>query len=227
MLLPDARMQIRYVSWAFTRTTYSNLCSSFLKDLATLRNPRSPITFLSYLQSQNRLVTFINRGSTIPTRKEYADYLAWAAQYVQDRGIPVCFGSSVTSIEDGPDDTLLVTVQTLASGEETVYRTRELCCQVFQSVLKQKHKGILSSLLVALQRCLVHWSLFWGIRSSFIAPAIPILLAQFSKPLRTAPDRYVLPSLEVGSPLPRSLLTYWADSRPYLRVDQDCDTKSK
>ncbi|CDO69497.1 hypothetical protein BN946_scf184785.g2 [Trametes cinnabarina] len=53
MLLPNSRMQI-----------------SFLKDLATLRSPQSPFTFLAYLHSQDRLLNFINRGSFTPTRKE-------------------------------------------------------------------------------------------------------------------------------------------------------------
>jgi L-ornithine N5-oxygenase len=66
MLLPDTIMQI-----------------SCLKDLATLRNPTSPFTFLSYLHEHNRLVSFINRGSVIPTRREYADYLKWAANKVK------------------------------------------------------------------------------------------------------------------------------------------------
>ncbi|KAL0946573.1 hypothetical protein HGRIS_012776 [Hohenbuehelia grisea] len=109
MLLPDARMQI-----------------SFLKDLATLRSPRSPITFLSYLSSQNRLVSFINRGSTIPTRKEYADYLSWAAQYVQDHGVEVGYGQEVVAVHDREDTTIDVHVRSVASGEVKVFRTKNI-----------------------------------------------------------------------------------------------------
>ena len=46
MLLPGAKMQI-----------------SFLKDLATLRNPRSQFTFLNYLYTNSRLVQFSNLGT--------------------------------------------------------------------------------------------------------------------------------------------------------------------
>ncbi|KAI5124378.1 hypothetical protein M0805_008981 [Coniferiporia weirii] len=81
MLLPGAQMQI-----------------SFLKDLATLRDPTSPFTFLSYLHSQNRLSAFINRGSTIPSRLEFADYLSWAAREVERRGVSVAYAEEVVAI---------------------------------------------------------------------------------------------------------------------------------
>ncbi|KAL8944650.1 MAG: hypothetical protein Q9216_000347 [Gyalolechia sp. 2 TL-2023] len=64
MLLPDARMQI-----------------SFLKDLATLRDPRSHFTFLNYLKSKNRLVAFTNLSTFLPLRDEYNDYLTWCASH--------------------------------------------------------------------------------------------------------------------------------------------------
>ena len=64
MLLPDARMQI-----------------SFLKDLATLRDPRSHFTFLNYLKSKNRLVAFTNLSTFLPLREEYNDYLSWCASH--------------------------------------------------------------------------------------------------------------------------------------------------
>lgn len=95
-----------------------------MKDLATLRNPQSPITFLSYLHSQNRLVAFINRGSTIPTRKEYADYLSWAAKFVEDNGVAVMYGHEVIGISKGQDDTISVRSRNLTTGEERVVRAR-------------------------------------------------------------------------------------------------------
>ena len=64
MLLPDARMQI-----------------SFLKDLATFRNPRSRFTFLNYLKSKNRLVAFTNLSNFLPLREEYNDYMTWCASH--------------------------------------------------------------------------------------------------------------------------------------------------
>ncbi|KJA27342.1 hypothetical protein HYPSUDRAFT_51897 [Hypholoma sublateritium FD-334 SS-4] len=106
MLLPDARMQI-----------------SFMKDLATLRNPGSPYTFLAYLHSQGRLLPFINRGSTVPTRKEYSDYLSWAAKRVEEEGINVLYGHEVVHINEGIEDTIAVHYRSVSTGNEVVVRT--------------------------------------------------------------------------------------------------------
>ncbi|KAL2005300.1 hypothetical protein VTN00DRAFT_2510 [Thermoascus crustaceus] len=62
MLVPGSRMQI-----------------SFIKDLATLRNPRSEFTFLNYLQNKGRLVRFTNLGTFLPARLEFEDYMRWCA----------------------------------------------------------------------------------------------------------------------------------------------------
>ncbi|TBU35962.1 L-lysine 6-monooxygenase (NADPH-requiring)-domain-containing protein [Dichomitus squalens] len=109
MLLPNSRMQI-----------------SFLKDLATLRSPQSPITFLAYLHSQDRLLSFINRGSFTPTRKEFADYLTWAAEYVQTRGIQVRYGEEVVGIARCSDGTVEVRSCNVETGEELTRRARSI-----------------------------------------------------------------------------------------------------
>ncbi|RFU27826.1 hypothetical protein B7463_g8521, partial [Scytalidium lignicola] len=74
MLLPGAHMQI-----------------SFIKDLATMRDPRSKFTFLNYLHSKKRLVAFTNMSTFTPLRAEFNDYLGWCAgqfshcvQYLQE-----------------------------------------------------------------------------------------------------------------------------------------------
>ncbi|KAA8904496.1 L-lysine 6-monooxygenase (NADPH-requiring)-domain-containing protein [Sphaerosporella brunnea] len=67
MLLPGTHMQI-----------------SFLKDLATLRNPRSEFTFVNYLHNQQRLVTFTNLSTFLPLREEYNDYMSWCAGHFKD-----------------------------------------------------------------------------------------------------------------------------------------------
>ncbi|CCX16267.1 L-lysine 6-monooxygenase (NADPH-requiring)-domain-containing protein [Pyronema domesticum] len=67
MLLPGTRMQI-----------------SFLKDLATMRNPRSHFTFTNYLHEQGRLVNFTNLGTFLPLREEFNDYLSWCADHFVD-----------------------------------------------------------------------------------------------------------------------------------------------
>ncbi|GAA0754038.1 lysine N(6)-hydroxylase/L-ornithine N(5)-oxygenase family protein [Ideonella azotifigens] len=68
MLLDQAHMQI-----------------SFLKDLATLRNPASRFTFLNYLHDKDRLQDFINLKTFFPSRHEFNDYLGWAAAQFEDR----------------------------------------------------------------------------------------------------------------------------------------------
>ncbi len=87
MLLEEATMQV-----------------SYLKDLVTLRNPRSRFSFLSYLHDRARLVDFINYGSAFPTRREYHDYLEWAAEDFEGW---VDYGSQVVEVlpmrdGDGP-----------------------------------------------------------------------------------------------------------------------------
>ncbi|KAG9246706.1 L-lysine 6-monooxygenase (NADPH-requiring)-domain-containing protein [Calycina marina] len=80
MQLPGAKMQI-----------------SFLKDLATPRNPQSKFTFLSYLYAKNRLNTFINLGTFLPSRKEYEDYLGWIAEQFEEQGL-VAYGQEVLEV---------------------------------------------------------------------------------------------------------------------------------
>lgn len=67
MLLEGAKMQI-----------------SFIKDMATLRNPRSSFTFLNYLHVKKRLVQFSNLDTFLPQRIEFEDYLRWCAEWFDD-----------------------------------------------------------------------------------------------------------------------------------------------
>ncbi|MGA5417920.1 lysine N(6)-hydroxylase/L-ornithine N(5)-oxygenase family protein [Streptomyces pseudogriseolus] len=78
MLLPSTTMQI-----------------SFLKDLATFRNPTSRYSFISFLHASNRLIQFVNNQDFFPTRQEFHQYLEWAAASLSDR---VTYGAEVTSI---------------------------------------------------------------------------------------------------------------------------------
>lgn len=96
-----------------------------MKDLATLRNPGSPVSFLSYLHSQNRLLRFINRGSTVPTRKEFADYLLWASKYVQREGVSVNFGHEVVSISKNDEQTVRVEARRLSDNSIHTYCARQ------------------------------------------------------------------------------------------------------
>lgn len=78
MLLEHAHMQV-----------------SFLKDLATLRNPTSRFTFINYLHEKGRLQDFINLKTFFPSRHEFNDYLAWAASKFEDRCI---YGQEVIEV---------------------------------------------------------------------------------------------------------------------------------
>lgn len=78
MLLGHAHMQI-----------------SFLKDLATLRNPCSRFTFVNYLHEKGRLPDFINLKTFFPSRHEFNDYLGWAAAQFEDRCI---YGEEVVEV---------------------------------------------------------------------------------------------------------------------------------
>ncbi|KAI7543067.1 hydroxylase [Hortaea werneckii] len=78
MLLPGAKMQI-----------------TFIKDLATFRNPRSHFTFLNYLHENGRLVQFANLGTFLPHRIEYEGYMGWAASHFDE---VVDYSQSVQSV---------------------------------------------------------------------------------------------------------------------------------
>ncbi|MHA3020035.1 lysine N(6)-hydroxylase/L-ornithine N(5)-oxygenase family protein [Mycobacterium sp. BMJ-28] len=81
MLLPGTRMQI-----------------PFLKDLATLRNAKSDFTFVNYLSERGRLVDFIGRHDVFPSRREFHDYLEWAAgSFAGD----VRYGQRVVAVSRG------------------------------------------------------------------------------------------------------------------------------
>lgn len=110
MLLPGAKMQI-----------------SFIKDLATLRDPRSEFTFLNYLHRQDRLVDFTNLSTFLPARVEYEDYLRWCSSHFERL---VQFGQEVVSVtpESGDDAVRSFTVQSrdAATGQTHAYRGRNV-----------------------------------------------------------------------------------------------------
>lgn len=90
---------------------------SFLKDLVTLRNPRSRFSFLSYLHDVGRLDEFINLGTFNPYRMEISGYLQWVAQSL--RHVQISYGSRCAAIQPvsvpGEADQWLVR---LADGRE-------------------------------------------------------------------------------------------------------------
>ncbi|WP_344414360.1 lysine N(6)-hydroxylase/L-ornithine N(5)-oxygenase family protein [Amycolatopsis minnesotensis] len=106
MLIEDATMQV-----------------SFLKDLATMRNPSSGFTFLAYLHDRGRLVDFINHKNLFPLRVEFHDYFEWCAAKVDDL---VSYGHDVTGVRlvRGEDGTVGYFDVRVANGE--TFRARNL-----------------------------------------------------------------------------------------------------
>lgn len=106
----------------------TNLQVSFLKDLVTMRNPRSRFTFLCYLQEQGRLHEFINLRDFFPLRVEFDDYLKWAAHKVKD---VVRYGQRVESVEPvfgdgGVIERLMIQTQETDTGAQARYRAQDL-----------------------------------------------------------------------------------------------------
>ncbi|CAJ2505864.1 Uu.00g132580.m01.CDS01 [Anthostomella pinea] len=113
MLLPGAKMQI-----------------SFIKDMATLRDPTSKFTFLNYLHQNGRLVEFTNLSTFLPARVEYEDYLRWCAASFDD---VVQYGSEVVSLSpvqpadsSEPVSTFSVTSKDVKSGSLTTHRAKNV-----------------------------------------------------------------------------------------------------
>ncbi|MEM8961638.1 MAG: SidA/IucD/PvdA family monooxygenase [Acidobacteriota bacterium] len=102
---------------------------SVIKDLATVADPCSRFTFLNYLKEKGRLFEFLNLRELYPTREEFADYLAWAADKLGSR---VCYGRRVTRIEpgtrgdDGVIETVIVEAENLADGSVERFETRNV-----------------------------------------------------------------------------------------------------
>ncbi|EXJ73994.1 L-ornithine N5-oxygenase [Cladophialophora psammophila CBS 110553] len=116
MLLPGAKMQI-----------------SFIKDLATLRDPTSHFTFLNYLKQHDRLVQFSNLNTFLPSRLEFDDYLQWAARHFEH---VVEYGQEVESIHPqrlaGTEeyDCFEVVSRSLATGRTTSFLSRNVVIAV-------------------------------------------------------------------------------------------------
>jgi lysine N6-hydroxylase len=88
---------------------------SYLKDLVTLADPRSPYSFLSFLFAQKRLYRFINADFSRVTRVEFNQYLQWVCSLLPN----LEFGRTVQAISHD-DDSLIVHM-----GDEVV-RTKNI-----------------------------------------------------------------------------------------------------
>jgi len=134
MLLPGAHMQI-----------------SFIKDLASLRDPRSNFTFLNYLHKNNRLIDFTNLDTFLPARAEFEDYLRWCARHFDD---VVRYQNDVVAVtpiqEDGPLKTFEVTSRNTQTGEISTYLARNVLLAVggqpnIPAVMPAKHPRVIHS----------------------------------------------------------------------------------
>lgn len=111
MVLPDADMQI-----------------SFLKDLATPRNPVSRFSFIAYLHEKGRLAAFTNQKILFPSRQEFHNYLQWASCPFES---VVDYGYEATSIrlanDAGPMATeLWLTAAHQKSGNSLTWRAHNV-----------------------------------------------------------------------------------------------------
>ncbi|KAL8372228.1 hypothetical protein RB595_001834 [Gaeumannomyces hyphopodioides] len=157
MLLPGAKMQI-----------------SFIKDMASLRDPRSNFTFLNYLHRHGRLVEFTNLSTFLPARNEYEDYLRWCAGHFDD---VVSYGSEVVSVHPqeaaaaGPLKTFEVVSRDMATGAEARYRAKNV-------ILAIGGQPSIPRVLPAASPKVVH--------SSQYAHLVPRILTNTSAPYRVA-----------------------------------------
>lgn len=117
MLLPGATMQI-----------------SFIKDLATLRNPRSEFTFINYLHRKDRLLPFTNLDTFLPQRIEYADYMKWCAgwfdEVVEYRREVVQVTPKTQSAKSSRTDSFLVETRDTKSGETQSFQAKHVVVAV-------------------------------------------------------------------------------------------------
>lgn len=116
MLVPGATMQI-----------------TFIKDLATLRNPKSDFTFLNYLHRRQRLIHFSNLGTFLPLRLEYEDYLRWCAGWFEE---VVNYDQEVLDVtpekssHSSKIDSFLVRSKNGTTGEITKIRSKQVIIAV-------------------------------------------------------------------------------------------------
>ncbi|MFB6785210.1 lysine N(6)-hydroxylase/L-ornithine N(5)-oxygenase family protein [Streptomyces olivaceus] len=99
---------------------------SFLKDLATLRDPGSRFTFLRFLHERGRLVDFMNQKTFFPTRIEFHEYLSWCAAAM---GEQVRYGRQAHAVRLPGDGDVLEVLSRPADGPEAeaeALRTRNL-----------------------------------------------------------------------------------------------------
>jgi diaminobutyrate--2-oxoglutarate aminotransferase len=91
------------------------------RDLVTLRNPRSQYSFVNFLYERERLLEHLNLPVEFPLRKEYAEYIGWAAGFFAEH---VDYGTAATGIDldTAPDGSRVYSVAT-AGGDRLTARS--------------------------------------------------------------------------------------------------------
>ncbi|MFE4974497.1 SidA/IucD/PvdA family monooxygenase [Kitasatospora sp. NPDC056651] len=125
----DAGLDMRFLEASAPGTPWqggmmlpgSDIQNHPVRDLVSLRNPRSRYSFINYLFEQGRLLDHLNLPVEFPLRKEYAQYIDWVAghfaRYVEH-------GTTVVGVEvaEHPEHGSVYRV-TAADGRDWLART--------------------------------------------------------------------------------------------------------
>ncbi|WFD33582.1 taxifolin 8-monooxygenase [Malassezia cuniculi] len=102
-----------------------------MKDLVTMRDPTSYFSFTNFLHVHGRLPAYINRSESVPSRREWSAYLAWAARSMEQYAR---YGTTVLDIEPvkGSDGKVAYNrvIARDASGNTHSYLARNVCVAV-------------------------------------------------------------------------------------------------
>jgi lysine N6-hydroxylase len=119
LLLPNARMQVPYYA-----------------DLVTLADPTSRFSYLNYLKSQHRLLSFGIHDQPFPLRIEYNAYCRWVASQLPS----LHFGRECVNIEyNEQEKEYVVTALHIRSQQELIIRARHLVIGVGSTPFMPPH----------------------------------------------------------------------------------------
>ncbi|EPE30658.1 FAD/NAD(P)-binding protein [Glarea lozoyensis ATCC 20868] len=100
--------------------------TSFMHDLATMRNPTSDFTYLNYLQTHGNFDKFLelsDEGSPAPLRSDFCEYLSWAAGRCDDT---VEFGQQVVEVSPISSNRWAVASRDTKSGQIRVLAAKKV-----------------------------------------------------------------------------------------------------
>lgn len=120
LLVLDAAAELRWHPGVMFDDAQLQL--SFLADLVTVIDPTNPLSFLSYLRDQDRMYAFYIREVFHPTRREYEDYLRWAAARLSS----IRWSHSVDAVQWDAAQQRFVLDVTRAGGQRVRFAARDL-----------------------------------------------------------------------------------------------------